>query len=238
MYGDVGVTGPTWGSDSAMGIEATPIIVAITWFLHFLFLRYFIATRAYPVCLWISLNTSNLFSSGSGRATAQSLETSTIPARGKLVGAKCKLPKPSRSQRDIQSYFQTNNQTNSQQMNITTAAQPQPKPPLKPRPNPNPRTTKQPKVVGGQGKKGTGTGGKTAGKGTDAGNANSYFVTQVNLQHAQNAWHTLSTHLINKKNPIVIATEPYFNPDKTMPVVANNLVSFYSSIIKSMGCLA
>ena len=55
-----------------------------------------------------------------------------------------------------------------------------------------------------------------------------YTVVQTNLQHAKEAWDTLSTKLINKINPIILATEPYFTKDRKLPQVNKDLTAFYS----------
>ena len=54
-----------------------------------------------------------------------------------------------------------------------------------------------------------------------------YSVTQINLKRKYNAWGTLLTNIHGRKNPIILATEPYTNNKHLMPNINKDLISVY-----------
>ena len=53
-------------------------------------------------------------------------------------------------------------------------------------------------------------------------------VTQINLRHTGQAWSTLLSHIFGRRNPIIIASEPYAYKNNKLPKVHKDLISFYS----------
>ena len=52
-------------------------------------------------------------------------------------------------------------------------------------------------------------------------------VTQINLQRKQNAWGTLLSNIHGRRNPVILATEPYTNKNNLLPKVHKDLTPFY-----------
>ena len=59
-------------------------------------------------------------------------------------------------------------------------------------------------------KRGRGGAGKAGTPLKPKGKSDLLSFVQINLRHTQRAWSTLITNLVGIKNPIVLATEPYF----------------------------
>ena len=54
-----------------------------------------------------------------------------------------------------------------------------------------------------------------------------YSVTQINLKRKFNAWKTLLVNTHGRKNPIVLATEPYTNNKNIIPPISKELTEYY-----------
>ena len=52
-------------------------------------------------------------------------------------------------------------------------------------------------------------------------------ITQINLRHTKGAWGTLLSNIFAKRNPVVLATEPYVETNNQLPKVHKDLVPFY-----------
>ena len=52
-------------------------------------------------------------------------------------------------------------------------------------------------------------------------------VTQINLRRKQKAWSTLISNIHGRRNPIVLATEPYTTKNNLLPKVHKDLTPFY-----------
>ena len=58
----------------------------------------------------------------------------------------------------------------------------------------------------------------------------SYSITQINLKRKFNAWKTLLANIHGRKNPIILATEPYSNNKNIIPPINKDLSNFYYKI--------
>ena len=54
-----------------------------------------------------------------------------------------------------------------------------------------------------------------------------YSVTQINLKRKYNAWKTLLINTHGRKNPIILASEPYTNNQNLIPRINKDLVPYY-----------
>ena len=54
-----------------------------------------------------------------------------------------------------------------------------------------------------------------------------YSVTRINLKRKFNAWITLLVNTHGRKNPIVLATEPYTNNKNIIPPISKELTEYY-----------
>ena len=57
-------------------------------------------------------------------------------------------------------------------------------------------------------------------------------VTQINLHKNRDAWDSLVASVVGEKSPIILATEPYFNTDNTLPHIHEDLVAFFDTTCK------
>ena len=55
----------------------------------------------------------------------------------------------------------------------------------------------------------------------------SYSVTQINLKRKYNAWGTLLANTHGRKNPIILATEPYTNNKNVIPRINKDFTQYY-----------
>ncbi len=58
-------------------------------------------------------------------------------------------------------------------------------------------------------------------------NSDMIAVTQINLRRKQNAWSTLMSNISGRRNPVILATEPYTNKNNLLPKVHKDLIPFY-----------
>ena len=68
---------------------------------------------------------------------------------------------------------------------------------------------------------------KTPSTTTDKNLIESYSVTQINLKRKFNAWKTLLINTHGRKNPIILATEPYSNNLNQLPSINKDLDNYY-----------
>ena len=56
---------------------------------------------------------------------------------------------------------------------------------------------------------------------------NTLSITQMNLKKKRNAWGTLLTNIHGRRNPIILASEPYTNDKNQIPHVHKDLTPYY-----------
>ena len=56
---------------------------------------------------------------------------------------------------------------------------------------------------------------------------NTLSITQINLKKKRNAWGTLLTNIHGRRNPIILASEPYTNDKNQIPHVHKDLTPYY-----------
>ncbi len=54
-----------------------------------------------------------------------------------------------------------------------------------------------------------------------------YSITQINLKRKYNAWGTLLANIHGRKNPIILASEPYTNNKHQLQNINKDLNSYY-----------
>ena len=59
------------------------------------------------------------------------------------------------------------------------------------------------------------------------GKLNDIPVIQINLKRKRNAWATLLSNIHDKRNPVILATEPYTNNVHLIPPVHKDLIMYY-----------
>ena len=57
--------------------------------------------------------------------------------------------------------------------------------------------------------------------------AETYSITQINLKRKFNAWSTLLANIHGRKNPIILASEPYTNNNNLLPSINRDLINYY-----------
>lgn len=65
---------------------------------------------------------------------------------------------------------------------------------------------------------------------TDKDPIETYSVTQINLKRKFNAWKTLLINTHGRKNPIILATEPYSNNNNQLPRINKDLDQYYYKV--------
>ena len=56
---------------------------------------------------------------------------------------------------------------------------------------------------------------------------NTLSITQINLKMKRNVWGTLLTNIHGRRNPIILASEPYTNDKNHIPHVHKDLTPYY-----------
>jgi len=71
---------------------------------------------------------------------------------------------------------------------------------------------------------------KTTAAATSKSQSETFSVTQINLKRKFNAWKTLLVNTHGRKNPIILATEPYSNNKNLIPPINKDLTQYYYKV--------